>query len=153
PERARPRGGPLVGPCYDRCAWSTPGVGLGSRGRSWCYILLAGLLTGACAHGSKVAVSPAPPPAPPAPEDPVAKLIGEADLHLAAGMTSAKDGHLERAREEFDRAVDLYLGAPGGAGSEPRLLEAYRRTIEAIHLREMETLAAGDGFTEAGTEP
>ncbi len=68
-------------------------------------------------------------------------------------MASAKDGHLERARAEFDRAVDLYVVVPGGAASDPRLLEAYRRTIEAIHLREMETLAQGDGFTEAAAEP
>ncbi len=80
-------------------------------------------------------------------------MIAEADAHLAAGMASVKDGHLERAREEFDRAVDLYIGAPGGASSDPRLLEAYRRTVEAIHLKEMETLAQGDGFTEVAAEP
>jgi membrane-bound lytic murein transglycosylase D len=113
------------------------------------------LLAAGCAHGSKVAVSPAPPPAPPPPaaEDPVARLITDADAHLAAGMASVRDGHLERAREEFDRAVDLYVGVPGGAASDPRLFEAYRRTVEAIHLREMETLAQGDGFTEVAAEP
>ena len=37
------------------------------------------------------------------------------------------------AREEFDRAVDVYLTAPGGAYASPRLAEAYRRTLEAIH--------------------
>src|SRR5262245_7156348 len=109
----------------------------------------------ACSHGGKVVVSPSP--APPAParttEDPVARLIAEADTHLDAGLASVKDGHLERAREEFDRAVDLYIGVPGGAAAEPRLLEAYRRTVEAIHLKEMETLAEGDGFTEVAAEP
>src|SRR5262245_11839503 len=125
------------------------------RGRSWCVILVTGFLAVGCAHGGKAAVSPAPVPSPPASaaEDPVAKLIAEADAHLAAGMASVKDGHLERAREEFDRAVDLYIGVPGGAAAEPRLLEAYRRTVEAIHLKEMETLAEGDGFTEVAAEP
>jgi membrane-bound lytic murein transglycosylase D len=113
------------------------------------------VLAAACSHGGKVALSPAPAPLAPArtTEDPVARLIAEADAHLAAGLASVKDGHLERAREEFDRAVDLYIGVPGGAAGDPRLFEAYRRTLEAIHLREMETLAQGDGFTEVAAEP
>ena len=128
---------------------------VGKRGRSWCLIALTGLLGSACAHGSKVAVSAPSPPSPPATTapDPVADLIAEADAHLAAGLASVKDGHLERAREEFDRAVDVYIDAPGGAAADPRLFEAYRRTVEAIHLKEMETLAQGDGFTEVAAEP
>src|SRR5262245_24893229 len=125
-------------------AWSTPEVCLGSWGRSWCLIVVTALSAAACATGTKVVVSPAVPTPAPVTEDPVGKRIAEADEHLNAGLTSVKDGHLEKAREEFDRAVDLYLSAPGGASSDPRLLDAYRRTVEAIHLREMETLAAGD---------
>ncbi|HEV7499552.1 MAG TPA: transglycosylase SLT domain-containing protein [Vicinamibacteria bacterium] len=63
-------------------------------------------------------------------------------------MAEIKQGHLKGAREEFDRAVDLYLGAPGGAYATPALAEAYRRTLEAIQAKELEALAAGDGFTE-----
>jgi membrane-bound lytic murein transglycosylase D len=118
-------------------------------------IALTGLVSAACAHRSKVVVSHPPPPAAPAAAAPdsVAQLIAEADSHLAAGMSSVKDGHLERAREEFDRAVDLYIGVAGGAAGDPRLLEAYRRTVETIHLKEMEALAQGDGFTEVAAEP
>ena len=50
-------------------------------------------------------------------------------------------------------ALDVYLGAPGGAFASPRLAEAYRRTLQAIQLHELEALAAGDGFTEALPEP
>jgi membrane-bound lytic murein transglycosylase D len=82
----------------------------------------------------------------------VAKRIAEADLHLATGFSEAKEGHLNRAREEFDRAVDLYLTAPGGALSDPRLAEAYHRTLDAVQAREMEALAAGDGFRETPAE-
>lgn len=88
----------------------------------------------------------------PAAEDATLKRIAEADSHLATGLEEAKDGHLNRAREEFDRAVDLYLTAPGGALSDPRLAEAYRRTLEAVQTREMEALAAGDGFRETPAE-
>ena len=33
------------------------------------------------------------------------------------------------------------------------MAEAYRRTLDTVHVREIEMLAAGDGFTETGTEP
>jgi membrane-bound lytic murein transglycosylase D len=61
----------------------------------------------------------------------------------------AREGHLAAAREAFDRAVDVYLHSPGGAYADPRMAEAYERTIDSIHLRELEALAAGDGFMEA----
>jgi hypothetical protein len=41
-------------------------------------------------------------------------------------MAEIKQGHLKGAREEFDRAVDLYLTAPGGAYATPALAEAVR---------------------------
>jgi membrane-bound lytic murein transglycosylase D len=115
---------------------------------------LLGAALSACAH-------PTPPQAPVAPqaeaprpvvEDAILKRIAEADLHLASGLSEAQDGHLNRAREAFDRAVDLYLTAPGGAHSDPRLTEAYRRTLEAVQARELEALVAGDGFRETPVE-
>ncbi len=123
------------------------GCGLGLRrwGRSWWCVTLAGSLS-ACAHGGKAAVTPAPPAA-------ARRAPDQADQHLNTGLAEAKEGHLDAARAEFDRAVDTYLTAPGGALAEARLAEAYRRTLEAIHLREMESLAAGDGFTETRSEP
>jgi membrane-bound lytic murein transglycosylase D len=121
--------------------------------RTWSGILLGAALS-ACAHppAPQVAQAPAAEAARPAPADEVQKTIAEADLHLATGLSEAKEGHLNRAREEFDRAVDLYLTAPGGAHSDPRLADAYRRTLEAVQAREMEALAAGDGFRETPAE-
>ena len=128
--------------------------GLGvSRGRKWIVVIACVSLAGsACAHGARVAkkASPAGPSA--AGGDPIPRLIAEADARLAAGMAALKQGHLKGARVEFDRAVDLYLGAPGGAYAAPALAEAYRRTLEAIQAKELEALAAGDGFTETTTE-
>jgi membrane-bound lytic murein transglycosylase D len=68
-------------------------------------------------------------------------------------MEQSRAGHLNRAREEFDRALDLYLNAPGGANANPRVSVAYKRTLEAIQLSEFEALAAGDGFSETLPEP
>jgi len=92
-------------------------------------------------------------PAPETAEDPTGRLIATADGHLEDGIAELKQGHLMKAREAFDKAVDVYLTAPGGAYANARLGDAYRRTLEAIHLREIEALAAGDGFSEPLPEP
>jgi membrane-bound lytic murein transglycosylase D len=108
----------------------------------------------ACAHGTRVVDREEPAvPAPETAEDPASRLIATADGHLEDGIAELKQGHLMKAREAFDKAVDVYLTAPGGAYANARLGDAYRRTLEAIHLREIEALAAGDGFSEPLPEP
>jgi len=122
-----------------------------SRGRKWIVLVCAALASSACAHGGSVAKKSSPK-GPATAGDPIPRLIAQADAHLATGMAEIKQGHLKGAREEFDRAVDLYLSAPGGAYANPTLAEAYRRTLEAIQAKELEALAAGDGFTETKVE-
>jgi len=107
-----------------------------------------GLLLSGCAHGGGARKAKAPAP----PRDTTAALIASADAHLSEGLSEIRQGHLTRARQEFDAALGVYLGAPGGATSNPRLFEAYKRTMRAIQLQEMEALAAGDGFTESPAE-
>lgn len=120
----------------------------------WVVTLIVGTGVVSCAHGKAPrSVRGGSPPAPAATQDPTTGLIARADAHLAAGRAESRVGHLRGAREEFDRALDVYLTAPGGAFAEPRLAEAYRRTLESIQLAELEALAAGDGFTEVPTEP
>jgi membrane-bound lytic murein transglycosylase D len=116
---------------------------------------LATVLAGGCAHSPKAAAPQAPTraDAPRSPEDATQTIIAEADASLDRGLAELRQGHLDAARMEFDRAVDAYLEAPGGALGNARLAEAYRRTLDTIHARELEALAQGDGFTEARTEP
>ena len=109
-----------------------------------------GLLVCGCAHGGRAASSKSKVPA--ARVDTTAALIAKADAHLDAGMAEMRQGHLNRARAEFDESLGVYLGAPGGAMATPQLGEAYRRTLRAIQLHELEALAAGDGFTEPPSE-
>lgn len=117
------------------------------------FVVFSTFLSG-CAHGPRAAVGDrAAAPAAAAAEDPTARLIATADGHVATGIQQARAGHLSRAREEFDRAVDLYVNAPRGAFATPALGEAYRRTLETIHVHELQLLAAGDGFTERLPEP
>jgi len=118
----------------------------------WVLFVSLGSFVSGCAHGGAQA-RPAGTTAAPVKEDATTRTIAAADAHLAAGIEQSKAGHLNRAREEFDRALDLYLNAPGGALAEPRLAASYRRTLEAIQLHEFEALAAGDGFTENLPEP
>lgn len=118
-------------------------------------VVAVGLLGSACAHGRAVTAQAPPRPAAPVspPENRVARLIADADKHLQAGIAELEQGHLNRAREDFDKAVETYLTAPGGAYADSQLSAAYRRTLDTINLRELEALAAGDGFTETQPEP
>jgi membrane-bound lytic murein transglycosylase D len=120
----------------------------------------AGLALTAAACGSagrqdRPALTPVAPEAmqAPAPEDPVAALIQQSDAHYREGQRELALGHLDRARQEFDRALDVLLSAPGGARTEPRLREQFDRLVDRISALELTALAKGDGFSEKPSEP
>ena len=92
---------------------------------------------------------PRPAPAP----DPIQALIDESQKHYLSGQRELEVGHLDRARVEFDRAIDVLLTAPGGARTEPRLREQFDRLVDRISALEVATLAEGDGFSEKPSEP
>lgn len=117
-------------------------------------LLVWAAVAGGCAHGRpSPSRAPEAPGAPDTASDATSELIAQAETAFNSGQQEAQAGHLNRARAEFDRAVDIFLTAPGGALADARVAEAYRRTLERIHLWEIEALAAGDGFTETSTEP
>ena len=97
-------------------------------------------------------VAQAPAPEPPRP-DPIQVLIDESQKHYVLGQRELEVGHLDRARVEFNRAIDVLLTAPGGARTEPRLREQFDRLVDRISALEVATLAEGDGFSEKPTEP
>ena len=121
------------------------------------------LLVWGCASGSapKVAQVAAPVPAPvvavpPVPmpaEDPVLALLARSDRHFETGQQELALGHLERARHEFDRALDVLLESPEGARADLRVREHFERLVDRIAVLEQQALATGDGFTETRTEP
>jgi membrane-bound lytic murein transglycosylase D len=121
--------------------------------RRHAVLIALAVTAAACAHSPRRSPQTEPQPAVAAPVDPTVQRIADADAHLARGLEEVKNGHLTQAREQFDQAVDLYLTAPGGAFANAALGEAYRRTLETIYLQELESLAAGDAFTEAPLEP
>jgi len=95
-------------------------------------------------------VQPAPEPPPP---DPIATLIKGAREHFESGERELKMGHLEGARVEFDRALDVLLESPYGARTDSRLRLEFDRMVDQINAYEMTAIAQGDGFAEKKYEP
>jgi membrane-bound lytic murein transglycosylase D len=86
-------------------------------------------------------------------EDPVLTLIATSERHFKAGEKELEQGHVEGAKQEFNRAVDVLLESPYGARTEPRIREHFDRLVDRISTYEVRALAAGDGFTEKKYEP
>ena len=100
------------------------------------------------------APSAQPPAAPASPAlDPVETLIAASEHHFKAGQTELEQGHVDAAKQEFNRAVNVLLESPYGARTEPRIREHFDRLVDRISTYEVRALAAGDGFTEKRYEP
>jgi membrane-bound lytic murein transglycosylase D len=138
---------------------------------SFAFLFVASLFSTACGsaiRASAVAVVPPTPdpvqsaaviepeivaaPAPPV-EDPVVTLIATSDAHFKVGQRELQLGHVEGAKQEFDKAVILLLESPYGGRVEPRIREYFDRLIDRISTYEVKALAEGDGFTEKKSEP
>jgi membrane-bound lytic murein transglycosylase D len=96
----------------------------------------------------------APAPVAPAPApDPVQALIDQSHQHYQLGQRELEVGHIDRARVEFNRALDVLLTSPAGARTEPRLREHFDRLVDRISALEVAALSEGDGFAEKPAEP
>jgi hypothetical protein len=135
-------------------------------------ILVAfGLITAACSARAPVSarqaqpvftavapVSAAVPAAVPAQQaqpqrDPVVDLIALSTRYFENGQRELQAGHLDSAKSEFNRSLELLLESPYGARTEPRIREHFDRLVERISAYEVTALAQGDGFTEKKYEP
>ena len=95
----------------------------------------------------------APQPTPAPPRDRVADLIAESTRSFEAAQRELQDGHLDAAKAQFNRSLEVLLEWPDGARSEPRLRAHFDRLIERISALEVAALAQGDGFSERRNEP
>jgi membrane-bound lytic murein transglycosylase D len=101
-----------------------------------------------------VAAAPVPAaPAPQPPTDPVLDLIATSNRHFETGQRELQLGHLETAKVEFNRALEVLLESPLGGRTEPRIREHFDRLVERISAYEVTALAQGDGFTERKLDP
>jgi membrane-bound lytic murein transglycosylase D len=120
------------------------------------------LLTGCASNSAQKGVQ-VQPPAPATPTDvqaaatplpdPADTLIARSSLYFERGQQQLTLGHLEQARQEFDRALDTLLESEGGARSNPRVRAHFDGLVDRIGVLEQSALAQGDGFTETRTEP
>ncbi len=101
------------------------------------------------APAQKIVEPPAPPPQP----DRVEILVAESEAAFAAGVVAYRSGHLERAKREFDRAVDILLTVPAELRSDARIEQQLEKLIDSIHHYELVALKEGDGFTERRPVP
>jgi membrane-bound lytic murein transglycosylase D len=100
---------------------------------------------------------PAPPPkveepAPPQP-DPIDAQVARAEAEFQAGQANYTAGHLDAAKADFDRAVNLLLAGPVDVRTDERLQREFDKITEAIQNLEMQALQQGDGFHEQQAQP
>src|SRR6266481_1935434 len=89
-------------------------------------------------------VVPAPPRADPQPEapkpDPVVATIAAAEKAFQAGQDDYKAGHLDAAKQDFNRAVDILTQGPTPVRSDDRLQQEFDKITEQIHQLELVNL-------------
>jgi len=89
----------------------------------------------------------------PIPGDAVSELIALSTSHFEAGQRELREGHLEMAKAEFNKSLEVLLESRFGARTVPRIREHFDRLVERISAYELTALAQGDGFTEKKYEP
>jgi len=85
--------------------------------------------------------------------DPVEELISRVESEYLLGQQNYQAGHLEAAKENFDKAFDLLLGSPLEIRSDDRLQKEFDRVLDGVNGLELQALQEGDGFTEQKSEP
>ena len=94
-----------------------------------------------------------PAPSPQQEADPVSELIALSTKHFETGQRELREGHLEMAKEAFNRSLEVLLESRYGGRTVPRIREHFDRLVERISAYELTALAQGDGFTEKRYEP
>jgi membrane-bound lytic murein transglycosylase D len=80
-------------------------------------------------------------------------MLAAAEKEYQAGRANYSAGHLEAAKDNFDRAFDRLLMGPVPVKSDDRLQQEFDKIVEGTHQLELEALKIGDGFTEQQAEP
>src|SRR5262249_25797277 len=85
--------------------------------------------------------------------DPAGALIAQVEKEYQAGQDNYKAGHLEAAKENFDRAFNMLLGSDLDIRSDERLQQEFDRILDGVNGLELQALQQGDGFTQQQSEP
>jgi membrane-bound lytic murein transglycosylase D len=132
----------------------------GKRAVQFCIAFTAAVVLGVtflAAEPAQAAQQPSAPPAASNPvqqaNDPVSELIALSTSHFEAGQRELREGHLEMAKAEFNKSLEVLLESRYGARTVPRIREHFDRLVERISAYELTALAQGDGFTEKKYQP
>ena len=153
------------------------------KGTVWLLAAACVMLCAGCDDATRNTVQARPPEIQPvveqAPPPPQAKITGlplnsntasltiierpapfASDLLLSysmwafeAGQQDYRAGHLAKARQEFDLAIDSLLGSGVDINRDSRFLAAYQRIVETVSSEEFAAFREGDGFSEQKAEP
>jgi membrane-bound lytic murein transglycosylase D len=93
-------------------------------------------------------VQPDPAPEPVRQADPATELIAVSTLSFEAGQRELELGHLDSAKANFNRALEVLLESPFGGRTEPRIRDHFDQLVDRISAYEVTALAQGDGFAE-----
>lgn len=78
--------------------------------------------------------------------DAVDSLLVKAEEAYTQGMAAYRQGNLERAKIEFDRAVELLLGSGMDIEGDPRLDAEFDKLVEGIYSAELVVVERGDAL-------
>jgi membrane-bound lytic murein transglycosylase D len=93
-----------------------------------------------------------PPPTALAP-DPVDTTIAQAEKEFQDGQANYAAGHLDAAKQNFDKAFEILTQGPVSVRSNEKLKKEFDKVVDGINSLEVEALKKGDGFTEQKAEP
>ena len=85
--------------------------------------------------------------------DPADALIAMVEREYDTGRANYAAGHLDAAKDNFDRAFGMLLMSNQDIHSNDKLEAEFEKLVEGVNNLEMVALQQGDGFTEQKPEP
>ncbi|HET9086335.1 MAG TPA: transglycosylase SLT domain-containing protein [Acidobacteriaceae bacterium] len=70
-----------------------------------------------------------------------------------SGVSLYQSAQYEKARADFDRAVDIFLTSGRDLKKDPALLDAFNRTVDKINALELDALQQSNGFSQQDQTP
>ncbi|MGE0885124.1 MAG: transglycosylase SLT domain-containing protein [Blastocatellales bacterium] len=72
----------------------------------------------------------------------IQRVIDRSTSYFQSGEVNFKDGNFEKARREYDRAIDIVLESGIDVRSDARLQQHYRALVDSVFRRQMTLLTA-----------
>jgi len=88
----------------------------------------------------------------PAPPSAVDTILSYSQWAFEAGQQDYHAGHLSKARQEFDLALDTLLGSGLDLNNDARVAGMYHHIVETVSSEEFAAFREGDGFSEQKAE-